>query len=55
MTVRQVAALANQVLGGLVSTYTPAQIDPLVSQLSVAFTYGEVTDVSAHLFNGACP
>jgi uncharacterized repeat protein (TIGR01451 family) len=55
MTVRQVAALANQVLGGLVSTYTPAQIDPLVSQLGLAFSYGEVTDMSAHLFNGACP
>jgi hypothetical protein len=30
-------------------------MDPLVSLLGVAFSAGELTDFSAHLFNGACP
>ena len=37
------------------TTYTPAQLDPLVSQLSTAFPSGELTDISPHLFNGDCP
>ena len=53
-SVRQIAALAS-VLGGTDTSYTPAQLDPLVSLLSVAFPYGEVTDLSSHLFNGPCP
>jgi hypothetical protein len=54
MTVRQIAALADRVIGGVDTTYTPAQLDPLVSALSTAFPAGELTDMSTHLFNGAC-
>ncbi len=55
MTVRQVATLAEGVLSGADTTYTPAQLDPDVSALSTAFTEGELTDMSSHLFNGGCP
>jgi uncharacterized repeat protein (TIGR01451 family) len=55
MTVRQIAALAKGVIGGVDTTYTPAQFDPLVSALSTAFPSGELTDMSSHLFIGACP
>jgi hypothetical protein len=55
MTIRQIAALADGVVGGADTTYTPAQFDPLVSALSTAFGEGELTDMSSHLFVGACP
>jgi hypothetical protein len=55
MTVRQVEALAEGVLGGTDTTYTPAQLDTDVSRLATAFASGEVTDMASHLFIGACP
>jgi uncharacterized repeat protein (TIGR01451 family) len=55
MTVRQVEALAEGILGGGDTTYTPAQIDTDVSRLATAFVSGEVTDMASHLVIGACP
>ncbi len=54
MKVRDVLALAETALGGVPTTYSPVELDPLVAQLTVSFTRGIITTMSPYLFNGPC-
>jgi hypothetical protein len=56
LTVRQVLALANTVLGGGSGPYSADELDPVVFALTQAFVGGDPsTFAQQHLFTGSCP
>ena len=56
LTVRQVLAIANTLLGGGTSSFTIAEIDPILRELNASFGSGSVsTFAQDHLINGSCP
>jgi CSLREA domain-containing protein len=55
-TVRQLLSIANTVLAGQPSSYTIAQIAPIVNAVNAAFVAGAPsTFAQQHLFVGSCP
>ncbi|HKQ37240.1 MAG TPA: thrombospondin type 3 repeat-containing protein [Verrucomicrobiae bacterium] len=56
LTVREVLAIANTLLGGGAAPYTIAQVDALLQQLNVTFGGGQLTTFAQeNLFMGSCP
>jgi hypothetical protein len=56
LTVRQILAIANTVLGGGTGPYTADELDPVVFALTQAFVGGDPsTFAEQNLFSGGCP
>ena len=56
LTVRQLLDVANTLLGAGASTFTIAEVAPIVSDVTASFISGTPsTFAQEHLVNGACP